>query len=719
MAFCARNSIFIRRLSPQVTETVLRQTFAQCDQVDRLLFRSFPGRTAEIYAQLDFRTSKGVIEGHKMSGTPILGVPCEITLRDPGVGDTMDQIARSQLDQTLALEDIEVPSEPQGVQLEHMKKFKESVEEKRLRTLHVAGLEKGVTEERVRAICGSFGALEALRLDEDEQGEPFALLEFKDKGPATAVKLNQRFEVDGRVLTFTEAKTLVDTCTFAEQNVHFENSALDPSNVKALMAFQHNLEPKLAKARAAAAEIMKEPLPQAVEEALAPKAPEPEPYAWSGRSELDLRREIRGSDRSARRSRGRRTRRRSHSKSKASRADGRGPSRGAKRGPSRGKRRQHHRGPRKRGPMAGSLSRSQSRARHRHRRAAKALGSERICAQPMEALASEERAIDLDDEEIAVVPNTELMVLGESSSYTYSSEDEEDVGPKVRIVVSSFVEDLPEADVTAPSGWNPEQVVEISLEEPQGDAPREKCSEEKIKGESAAVLRVAATLTPEVVHSPPPQSAGAAELVHTDAMPLSSAEVACSAAPLSPSEPSKPSGLGPAKVAENGNQDRKGPPKAKAAICPVVEQDGDLALSRWDCAVCGEANKSSRSHCNNCGTAAPWVRLQEKEALSSDESASPPSPPHCIAESPPGSVADVADSPARSVAGSSGHCVSESPSPERKVAEVDQILADEDDILELSETEEVKKPLDCECELEAMRLRGEIADARARIFHPG
>lgn len=329
----------------------------------------------------------------------------------------------------------------------------------------------------------------------------------------------------------------------------------------------------------------------------------------------------------------------------------------------------------------------------------------------MEALAPEERAIDLDDEEIAVVPNTELMVLGESSSYTYSSEDEEDVGPKVRIVVSSFVEDLPEAEVTAPSGWNPEQVVEISLEEPCEAG--EKCTEEE--GGDNAAARVAPTLTSGVGHSPPPQSTAADEPVHTDAMQLrhSAENKASSAAPLSPSKPEK--GLGSAKVAENGTS--KGPPKAKVAICPVVEQDGDLALSRWDCAVCGEANKSSRSHCNNCGTAAPWVRLQEKEALSSDESASPPSPPHCIAESPPGSVADVADSPARSVAGSSGHCVSESPSPERKVAEVDQILADEDDILELSETEEVK-PL-AECELEAMRLRGEIADARARIFHPG
>jgi len=114
---------------------------------------------------------------------------------------------------------------------------------------------------------------------------------------------------------------------------------------------------------------------------------------------------------------------------------------------------------------------------------------------------------------------------------------------------------------------------------------------------------------------------------------------------------------------------------------------------------------------------APWVKEEEPvEAV--DELSTPsersPSTARSLNESPaspPRSVAESPPSPPRSIAASgSARSVAESErSPARSIAESAGGLVD------LEETNSEKG--DEECEWEAERVRGEIADARARIFH--
>lgn len=160
------------------------------------------------------------------------------------------------------------------------------------------------------------------------------------------------------------------------------------------------------------------------------------------------------------------------------------------------------------------------------------------------------------------------------------------------------------------------------------------------------------------------------------------------------------------------------------ASSPVSSADGVPA--RWECTSCGEVNKSSRDQCNNCGGDPPWcvvrspVRGEDVDELSSGSS-SPGTPQSggSVAESVPKSVADVVESPAASVdeslprsvaASGSAKSIAESASPsvadidsgdEHACVDVDVLLREEED----------------ELQLEAERVTGEIADARARIYH--
>eukprot|EP00913_Durusdinium_trenchii_P002647 g2450.t1 len=78
----------------------------------------------------------------------------------------------------------------------------------------------------------------ALRMDKDNDGESFALVEFKERGSAQVVKRQEKYLVEERVLVFTEAKTMVDTTTFAEQSVQFNQPAFDPTTMKVVLAYQ-------------------------------------------------------------------------------------------------------------------------------------------------------------------------------------------------------------------------------------------------------------------------------------------------------------------------------------------------------------------------------------------------------------------------------------------------------------------------------------------------
>eukprot|EP00446_Apocalathium_sp_SHHI-4_P077546 CAMPEP_0177555106 /NCGR_PEP_ID=MMETSP0369-20130122/68339_1 /TAXON_ID=447022 ORGANISM="Scrippsiella hangoei-like, Strain SHHI-4" /NCGR_SAMPLE_ID=MMETSP0369 /ASSEMBLY_ACC=CAM_ASM_000364 /LENGTH=368 /DNA_ID=CAMNT_0019041173 /DNA_START=38 /DNA_END=1141 /DNA_ORIENTATION=- len=361
----SRNTIFIKHLSPAVSERVLRQTFQQCDEIEQVQFRAFPGRSIEYYAQIDFKSSRGVIEGHRMSGTPILGVACQVSIMDPGSADLLRRVHDVQKAQAGPQEDLRAPSmaEPQGVQLEYMRRYKEQMEAKRMKTVHCAGLAEDDDEEGLRHLC------------------------------------NLGFKVDGKTLVFTESKTLVNAHNYVEQSVHFQSPVFDQQTTQAV--FNCHLNPKLAKAKQAAAELFKKPGKEggAADAELAPvAAPEKEkekPFEWAGRSEKDLFRELVELGRP-----------------RPSRDTERARRRSASRERSRRRRRKSEEGKDRRGRRRASSTsgaRGKKGSERKRRREALEEGQE----QPSDAV-----DVDGEDLDLAVIPNTELLVLGESSSYS-------------------------------------------------------------------------------------------------------------------------------------------------------------------------------------------------------------------------------------------------------------------------------------------------------------
>eukprot|EP00933_Yihiella_yeosuensis_P023694 TRINITY_DN18435_c1_g1_i1.p1 TRINITY_DN18435_c1_g1~~TRINITY_DN18435_c1_g1_i1.p1 ORF type:complete len:623 (-),score=175.75 TRINITY_DN18435_c1_g1_i1:111-1979(-) len=620
MSYAARNTLYVRHLSPQITEGIIRETFEQCDAIERVLFRSFQGRSAEFFAQIDFKSSRGVLEGHKMSGTKILGQTVEVSVMDPGgkeLGKQMWAAQRPWETQPDAEDVPEAPTEPQGVQAEAFRKFKEMEEDKRLRTVHIAGLKKDVSEENVRILCTQFGDVEAMRVDKDAEGEMFALVEFKERGPATVVKQTEKFKVDDMIITFTEAKTMVDTTSFAEQSVHFNQPAFDPTTLKVVLAAQCHLNPKIAKARMAAAEIMNEPIPEDLLKEK--KAKEEEPFVWAGRSEKESLVPS-ASQRGWDRNRGRDD---SRSRSGRRRRDG------------------------------DRRSRSRRKRRKKDKKEKEEDAREAAAAKAIEA-ATEGKPKE-DDDDIAVA--AELVVLGESDSYSEGSPSpERDLKAKA------------EEEAAAKAKAEAEAAAKAKADAEAAEAAAIAAEREKKRKEAEDELCVVGSTAHEKI---------AAALIQRRLSRLESGET-------------------------------------KEDLVPK---------EKWECAKCGEVNKPTRRACNNCGARAPWVteEFEVDDAASTSSSASSskppspvkrrrrrnqkdPSPPKDIEDSP---LREIEDSPARSIAGSSPRSIAEScpeeidDEPEKEAQKGGQVdSSGEEDVV-----------------FEKENVSGEMADARARIFH--
>mmetsp|Transcript_47161 Transcript_47161/g.132626 ORF Transcript_47161/g.132626 Transcript_47161/m.132626 type:complete len:528 (-) Transcript_47161:103-1686(-) len=263
----AEFSLFVRNLSPQVSEQVLREVFAGCDLIERVAFRAYPNSANSFFAQIDFATLQGVTEGSKLSGVPILGVPCEIGVVDPVVSAAQLRLAHAAGDK--------LPEPGAAKDLEDLnRRVGEAREDQRLRTVHVAGLTPGTDSAKLHRFCKNFGDVEKLRVDTDARGVLFGLVEFKDHGAAHICKLQRQYVVDGKVFTCTEAKVLVDESEFMEQTIEFQAPVRDAMGMKHILSQQLDLREKLDKVRAAAlAFVSKDASPSspAIEGVVAPE----------------------------------------------------------------------------------------------------------------------------------------------------------------------------------------------------------------------------------------------------------------------------------------------------------------------------------------------------------------------------------------------------------------------------------------------------------------
>lgn len=245
----AEHSLFVRNLSPQVSEQTIRDVFASCDVIEKVAFRSYPNSNSQFFAQVDFASLKGVAEGSKLSGVPILGVPCEIGVVDPVVSAKQLRLAKAAGDA------LPEPGAPRDLE-ELNKRISEAKEDQRLRTVHISGISEGTDTDMLARFCKNFGDVEKLKVDRDARGVAFGLVEFKERGPAHIVKTQQKYAVDGKVFTCTESKVMVDESEFMEQTIQFQESIRDAMSMRQILAQQPDLKDKLDKVRAAALELL-------------------------------------------------------------------------------------------------------------------------------------------------------------------------------------------------------------------------------------------------------------------------------------------------------------------------------------------------------------------------------------------------------------------------------------------------------------------------------
>lgn len=251
-----KNSLFVRNLSPQVTEGVLREFFERCDEIEKITFKPYPGNEKQFFARIDFKTSAGVSEGSRLSGTAILGVVCTCGVIDPIRSAEQGRVLALQSQSLETTTEAELADQEFENKADHLRKAKEAAEKNRLRTCHIAGLGADFKVDKLRRLCEGFGEVEVLRVDKDSAGLPFGLVEFKDEKVAHVVKMTRQFLVEDRVLVFTEAKSHVDNARIEEMTVEFQAPIIDAMNMRNVLSQQTELADKLAKVKAAATELM-------------------------------------------------------------------------------------------------------------------------------------------------------------------------------------------------------------------------------------------------------------------------------------------------------------------------------------------------------------------------------------------------------------------------------------------------------------------------------
>merc|ERR1712151_385313 len=118
------------------------------------------------------------------------------------------------------------------------------------------------------------------------QGAAFGLVEFAKMGSAHVCKTQQNFLVEGRVLTFSESRSIVDEASLLEQCVQLQHPVVDAINMGAVLSKDGFLSAKLKKVKEAAVAI-------SGTTALAPweHAKEPEPAAKDSSDEEEAKKE--------------------------------------------------------------------------------------------------------------------------------------------------------------------------------------------------------------------------------------------------------------------------------------------------------------------------------------------------------------------------------------------------------------------------------------------
>lgn len=81
-----KNVLYVRNLSPLVTEEHLRAIFSHCAEVLRVEFKTLPGGAGGggRYCELEFADSAGITAASQLNGTELLGLAMQVSVLNPG-----------------------------------------------------------------------------------------------------------------------------------------------------------------------------------------------------------------------------------------------------------------------------------------------------------------------------------------------------------------------------------------------------------------------------------------------------------------------------------------------------------------------------------------------------------------------------------------------------------------------------------------------------------
>merc|ERR1712056_123231 len=97
----------------------------------------------------------------------------------------------------------------------------------------------------MRKMCTQFGVVDKVKIDIDQNGSRFALVEFREKGPAHVCKLQQQYAVNGRVLIMTEAQSVVDEANLTELGIEFEDPMINAMQMRSFLGHDEKLAEKI------------------------------------------------------------------------------------------------------------------------------------------------------------------------------------------------------------------------------------------------------------------------------------------------------------------------------------------------------------------------------------------------------------------------------------------------------------------------------------------
>ncbi|KEP62595.1 UNVERIFIED_CONTAM: RNA recognition motif-containing protein [Hammondia hammondi] len=86
--YSTANVLYIKNLSPLVTEDHIRQIFTHCGEILNIGFKAYINNPSQRYCVLEFKDSAGITAASQLNNTPLLNVPMTVTVVEPAGGGT-------------------------------------------------------------------------------------------------------------------------------------------------------------------------------------------------------------------------------------------------------------------------------------------------------------------------------------------------------------------------------------------------------------------------------------------------------------------------------------------------------------------------------------------------------------------------------------------------------------------------------------------------------